>query len=140
MSAFNHVFGNLTGATHLRLSVPDSTLNWLSKLSGDAQQHANTGFTREEELLHKQDHRRLFFMLLRILMPHDAHPTIDVAERSDRLKWEHVDKHEFEDAARCKNQHDTAFASLADFVHGESTVLPDHLQQLFDLLAAESAA
>ncbi|MDA8746378.1 hypothetical protein N9N28_17280 [Rubripirellula amarantea] len=140
MSTFNFVFSDLTGATHLRFSIPDSTLNWLSTLSGDAKQQAITGFTREEELLHKQDHRRLFFMLLRILMPEDAQSVIDAAERFDRLKWNHVDKYEFEDAARCKRQHDLAFASLANFVNGDSTVLPDHLQQLFKLLAAESVA
>ena len=46
MSAFNYVFRDLMAATHLRFSVPDSTLNWLSQFSSDMQQHANTGFTR----------------------------------------------------------------------------------------------
>ena len=140
MSAFNYVFRDLMDATHLRFSVPDSTLSWLSQFSGDAQQHASTGFTPQEELLHKQDHRRLRFMLLRIVMPNDARIVIDDAERADRQKWAHVDEREFEDAARCKHQHDTLFASLGDFVSDKNAILPAHLQQLFDLLAAESEA
>ena len=38
-------------------------------------QHASTGFTPQEKLVHKQDHRRLFFMLLRIVLPSEASPS-----------------------------------------------------------------
>ena len=139
MSAFNHVFGYFSKASHLRISAPDSTIVWLSQFSGDSQQHATTGFTPQEELIHKQDHRWLFFKLLRILMPNDASNLIDDAELAETQKNEFVDKHEFEDAARCLHQYDVAVAALSEYVNGDSTILPVHLQQLFDLLAAESA-
>ena len=138
MSTFKRLFKKFTDANHLRVSIPNSTLVWLSEFSGTTQQHASTVFTPQEELIHKQDDRRLFFMLLRILMPDEARSTIDAAERADQLKWAHVDKNEFEDAARFKQQHDTMFSSLGDFVTGDSRILPAHLQQLFDLLAVES--
>ena len=61
------------------------------------------------------------------------------AELAETQKNEFVDKHEFEDAARCLHQYDIAVAALSEYVNGDSTILPVHLQQLFDLLAAESA-
>ena len=59
-------------------------------------------------------------------MPNDASNLIDDAELAETQKNEFVDKHEFEDAARCLHQYDVAVAALSEYVNGDSTIFPVH--------------
>ena len=101
-------------------------------------QHASTGFTPQEKLVHKQDHRRLFFLLLRIVLPSEANEAIDDVQRAENLKMECVDKQRFEDAASWLQKYNYGLICLSNYVTEDLSVQPEHIQKLFVLLATES--
>ena len=138
MSAFNYVFRDLGGALQLRIAIPESTVEWLAQFAGDVNQHASTGFTHQEKLVHKQDHRRLFFLLLRIVLPSEANEAIDDVQRAENLKMECVDKQRFEDAASWLQKYNYGLICLSNYVTEDLSVQPEHIQKLFVLLATES--
>jgi catechol 2,3-dioxygenase-like lactoylglutathione lyase family enzyme len=94
------------------------------------------GFEKKEDIA--MGHRRLLFMLLRIILPVGSTHAIDDVERAGNLKEECVEKHQFEDAARWLHKQGSGFAGLTAFVKDDLIVQPTHLQRLFDELASES--
>lgn len=134
LSAFNYVFSDLREASHLRISVPDDTIEWLSTFAGDVHTHAYDGFSPQEKLVDGQEHRRLFYMLLRILLPADASTAVDDIEKYEQSKNDCVDAQQFEDAARWLRKKDVALEQLADWVEGDTLVTPTEIQLLFDML------
>lgn len=113
--------------------MTDETWDWLIKLS---QENRYGPLITFQQLLHKREHRDLYFMLLEILLPAPLSDSVNIIMRLDRTKWQLVNSHEFEGAARAKHQFDTRSAELAAQCDATLEVTIDHVLALFDRLKA----